>query len=312
MKINSPFSLVSGASLFLLFAFLLISPLLNAQDNAVKKEPSIKQGSMLKAKFNRSALRKYVQKIESGTISKEEMVDYIVKGGSLKQYKHYDRLRSFFVGDPEYPLLNLFLKKRFDHNSDPADNRLELLAVSLAAGANPNFHVESARITKHDNLAPVLQACAGGDIEALELFVQYAGDLELREEVYTGTEGPCLATAKSLDMLNWLLLHGANIHFKDEYGKTLLHLAVESNASLEKIRWLIDQGISPHIKDQEGNQAISRVHDFISVHERNIQNFKDNASNSLEGQEKLQSSIKSENEIIAHLQKVAESLKEPK
>ena len=266
-----------------LFKVACLSSLqLYAEESALNQQTKIKQGSRLKAMFNRSDLRDYAQKIRSGEITEQEIRDYIVKGGSLDQHVLYDGMKNFFVGAPQYSLLNFFIKRRFELDQPLAENRLEILSILLSAGANPNFNIESAGITKSANLAPILQSCSSNDLEALKLLYKHDGNIELTEDTYARTAGPCIAEAQSVEVLDWLLAAGANIDYIDEYDQTLLDLAVTRYDSNEKVKWLINQGVSPKIGSSGIDKLIERVNYSLAEHKKNLKSAIDN-SKSFEG-----------------------------
>jgi len=290
--------LVIGA-VVLLVTLLFMSFQSKNQETFMNKEPAIKQGSKVKALMSRSELRRYAIKIESGEITEDEVREYIIKGGSIDQYKYYDYSRSFFVGTPQYSLLNRFIQSRYytDQQNKPED-RLQILSLFLSAGANPNFNVESAGISKSGNLAPILQACSGDDIEAVKLLYKYGGNIELKEKTYLGFAGPCLAEAQTIELLDWLLAEGADLLYEDEYGRTLLDLSVTQSGDNEKIRWLMSQGISSKIGSSGIGDLIEIVNESLSKNRKKLSNLKVDTLNPSQFQENLESEIKVEEEKI--------------
>ncbi|KAK4450411.1 ankyrin repeat-containing domain protein [Podospora aff. communis PSN243] len=62
----------------------------------------------------------------------------------------------------------------------------------------------------------------------------------------------------NLDVLKWLLDHGADINCPFEYGSSLLHAAV-NRKNLELVKFLVDNGIDTSIKNGKGETALDKA-----------------------------------------------------
>lgn len=242
-----------------------------ASEREMNTETSLKRGSWFSQKFNRKTLRKYAEKMVARTITQEEMIDYISKGGSIDKLKSYNSSKNFFIGKSDYSILSLFLKQRYEHDESPVKDRLAILTMLLKVGANPNFTISDNDVSSTSHMSPILHAAATDDIEALTLFLKYSGNLELIEKNYLGNIGPALALANEVTTLDWLLANGANVHFKDSQDRTLLHLVADSNATIDKIKWLLSKGLSATEKDTYRKSPIQLVDDAILGWEQKIQ-----------------------------------------
>ncbi|KAK0610869.1 ankyrin repeat-containing domain protein [Immersiella caudata] len=65
----------------------------------------------------------------------------------------------------------------------------------------------------------------------------------------------------NLDVLKWLLGHGADINCPFPAGSSLLHGAVDKR-NLELVKFLVENGIDMSIKDRKGQTALERAQKF--------------------------------------------------
>lgn len=229
---------------------------------------TIRPGGAIAELANRSALRAYAVKISEGSITANEMADYLIKGGSYQREKSYDRVHDFFVGSDQGSILRFFIDgPRGVESRLPAD-RLKSLQLLLDVGADPNLQGPSDSVGGENLLSPTLFAAAGNDLEALKLLIAKGGNLALREEKYAGHYGPALGLATRPDVLDFLLKNGAQPSFTDENGNNFLALAVERNHAshqLEKIGWLLDHGVSPHAANRSKDTAVTRAQAVLDM-----------------------------------------------
>lgn len=244
----------------------------------------IKPGGAIAELANRSALRAYAVKIVDGSITADEVVDYLVKGGSYQREKSYDRVHDFFVGGDQASILRYFIDgPRGVEGRLPVD-RLKSLKILLDVGADPNLAGPSNNVGGENLLSPTLFAAAGNDLEALKLLVSKGASLEQREEKYLGMYGPALALATRADVLDFLLDKGAKVDFTDENGSNLLLLAVERTGApnqVGKIAWLLDRGVSPRAPNQWKDTAETRAKTLLEVWDERLKENKDRLNLSL-------------------------------
>ncbi len=278
---------------------------------AINEDELPKKGSWLSAKLNRKALREYSSKLQSRTITRQEAVDYIAKGGSIDALQYYDRVRTFFHSEPRYSLLTTFIRKRYDHHEEPAENRLQLLKLFLEVGANPNFLIQPSGLHNDGYLAPVLHAAAADDVDALKVLLAYGASLELTEETYLGAVGPALALANRINTLNWLLKNGASLDAKDEQGRTLLHMAVVQNASLDKVNWLLGHGLDAAAKDKYGDSPIDKVNQLIESIQYKISSYRTQLLEARASTQDLLAYIAADQAVIEQLEAIRSRLTNP-
>ena len=107
---------------------------------------------------------------------------------------------------------------------------------------------------------PLYVACALGYdyMDAIALLLDYSADVNIADEDgYTPLIINTFSLSNSLNAItitNYLLLHGADINFKDIDGNTALHYALAYGRSSEHARYLIRRGADPlHIKNKASN-----------------------------------------------------------
>jgi uncharacterized protein len=78
------------------------------------------------------------------------------------------------------------------------------------------------------------------------------------DHVFRG-EPPLLRTirAKRLQLLDWLVEHGADINFQDPSGYSGLHYAVKGTHSLAHVAELLNHGANPDLKARDASTPVS-------------------------------------------------------
>ena len=61
---------------------------------------------------------------------------------------------------------------------------------------------------------------------------------------------------ENVEVLKFLVSHGADIHAKNGYGNTPLHAAAVSNMNVEVAKFLVDSGADMDAKDNYGNTPL--------------------------------------------------------
>jgi hypothetical protein len=224
-------------------------------------------GGWLRALFHRGTLRELSKKIEKGTITPEEVRQYVDAGGSLDRLKSYDALRDFEAGSADVPLLNYFVAA--DPRRPPQAGRIESLEILLSAGADPNRTYAKGVLASRGAIAPTLLAVASDDREALERFLKHRGNLELVHPGYLCDYGPALALAESAEMGEFLLSRGANLSYVDGDGNTLLHKVVRRPAPIAVRRtqaaWLLSKKVPAAAVNRDGQTALDLVRQEIAI-----------------------------------------------
>ncbi|OGP71565.1 MAG: hypothetical protein A2W09_05665 [Deltaproteobacteria bacterium RBG_16_50_11] len=117
----------------------------------------------------------------------------------------------------------------------------------LKEGQNPN--VVSGGVT------PLRSAAATRDMKLLMLLLRYKADPN-----YPGDgEGNALMSATGdTQIFMTLVAHKANIHARDNYGRTVLMWAA-LHGTEEVVSFLCRMGVDPEAKDKGGNTALSEA-----------------------------------------------------
>lgn len=63
---------------------------------------------------------------------------------------------------------------------------------------------------------------------------------------------------KKIGMVKKILIRGADINFRNIFGKTALHYAIEESLDESIIRFLIGRGANPHLEDIMGWDCCSK------------------------------------------------------
>jgi len=112
----------------------------------------------------------------------------------------------------------------------------EIVKILLDAGADPN-------IVYVNSMTPLLYAASSNDNDIVELLVDAGADVNAKNR--DGTNAFMYGTP---DILNILAKGNIDINFKDEEGKTYLHLAAERGL-VPAVELLLEKGANPDIKD---------------------------------------------------------------
>ena len=93
------------------------------------------------------------------------------------------------------------------------------------------------------------------DQKMAELLLSHGAEID---PVFRG-ETPLLQTVKSrrLKLLDWLVNHGADIHFQDDNGYTALHYAARGSHTIAEVGRLIKLGARTDIKSKDGKTPIN-------------------------------------------------------
>jgi len=116
------------------------------------------------------------------------------------------------------------------------DRDEKIVKILLDAGADPN-------IIYTNSMTPLLYAAYYKENEIVELLVDAGADVNAKNR--DGTNAFMYGTD---DILNILAKGNININFKDEEGKTYLHLAAERGLE-PAVELLLEKGANPDIKD---------------------------------------------------------------
>lgn len=63
---------------------------------------------------------------------------------------------------------------------------------------------------------------------------------------------------KKIGMVKRILIRGADINYRNKFGKTALHYAVEEGLDEIYIKFLLGRGANPHLEDSMGWDCCSK------------------------------------------------------
>jgi ankyrin repeat protein len=107
----------------------------------------------------------------------------------------------------------------------------------------------------YDGVTPLMSAAANGNIELLNLLLKYGA----KPDYPTSAGGTALMSAtRHTEIFRVLINHGANIHARDNYGRTVLIWAA-LHGTEEVVALLCTMGADPNIKDKGDNTALSEA-----------------------------------------------------
>jgi len=123
-------------------------------------------------------------------------------------------------------------------------NNCSVVELFLRLGQDPNVDRGGG--------TPLMDAAANGNIELLQLLLKYGA----KPDYLTSAGGTALMSAVGhTEIFKILINHGANIHARDNYGRTVLIWAA-LHGTEEVVALLCTMGADPDIKDKGGNTAI--------------------------------------------------------
>jgi len=111
---------------------------------------------------------------------------------------------------------------------------------------------------KSKETMPLANAILTGNIKEVRRSLESGVDLN---QIIEGEQ--CypihFAVNSSLEIMQLLIDHGADVNVKDQKGKTPLHIVAAVKPSIEKMQLLIDNGADVNAVDQDGKTPLSYV-----------------------------------------------------
>jgi len=122
---------------------------------------------------------------------------------------------------------------------------------------------EQYRPSMHRGFEDIHAAVACGTLEAVREFVEHKGvyyaSLDkiyyapLNKDWFGRTPLHTAARYNSdVEVLKYLVSHGADVNAKEFYGNTPLHVAAEFNSNVEVLKYLVSQGADVQAKNNDG------------------------------------------------------------
>jgi len=129
------------------------------------------------------------------------------------------------------------------------------LWYALAWGQNPDLArtlLENGATPDHNS---VRSAIWDQDLKMVELLQSFGANID--PVIHNETPLLQIVKSKRLQLLKWLIDHGANINFQDHEGYSPLHYAVAKDCNRAQIQELLRYGAKPALKAKNGDSPIS-------------------------------------------------------
>ncbi len=126
-------------------------------------------------------------------------------------------------------------------------NNCIVVEYFLQLGQNPNL--------ERDGGTSLMSAAANGNTELLKLLLKYGADPDLPGD---GKATALMSATGHTEIFKILVNHGANIHARDNYGRTILIWAA-LHGTEEVVALLCKMGVDPEIRDKGGNTALTEA-----------------------------------------------------
>ena len=132
------------------------------------------------------------------------------------------------------------------------NNNVNVVELFLQLGQDPNK--ESVDETVSGG-TPLMSAAANGNIELVKLLLKFGAKPDYPT---SGRHTALMSATGHTEIFKILVNHGANIHARDNYGRTVLIWAA-LHGTEEVVALLCEMGADPEIKDKGGNTAVSEA-----------------------------------------------------
>ena len=126
-------------------------------------------------------------------------------------------------------------------------NNCSVVEYFLQLGQNPNL--------ERGGGTPLMSAAANGNIELLNLLLKYGADPDSPGD---GKATALMSATGHTEIFKILVNHGANIHARDNYGRTVLIWAA-LHGTEEVVALLCEMGADAKTKDKGGNTALTEA-----------------------------------------------------
>lgn len=139
------------------------------------------------------------------------------------------------------------------------NNHLDLVRLFFAHGIASDFRADPS----DSSMAPlIIAAVSGGHLSMLELLREHHASVNVDPHsnfavspLLTAIAAYQLVPSNQMEVISWLLEHGADANEKNIYGKVIFHEAVLRNR-MDMTQLLIQHGASVHLQNVVGNTAL--------------------------------------------------------
>ncbi len=128
-------------------------------------------------------------------------------------------------------------------------DNVNVVELFLKIGQNPNRESDKAI----PDGTPLMSAAANGNVKLLKLLLKYGATPDYPT---SGKHTALMSAIGHTEIFEILINHGANIHARDSYGRTVLIWAA-LHGTEEVVTLLCKMGADPDTKDKGGNTALS-------------------------------------------------------
>ena len=130
-------------------------------------------------------------------------------------------------------------------------DNVNVVELFLKLGQDPNMESDKAI----SDVTPLMSAAANGNTKLLKLLLKYGA----KPDYPTSSGHTALMSAIGhTDIFEILVSHGADIHARDGYGRTVLIWAA-LHGTEEVVTLLCKMGANSELKDKGGNTALSEA-----------------------------------------------------
>lgn len=126
-------------------------------------------------------------------------------------------------------------------------NNCNVVELFLKLGQDPNVDRGGG--------TPLMDAAANRNIELVQLLLKYGAKPDFPT---AGQHTALMSATGHTEIFKILINHGANIHARDNYGRTVLIWAA-LHGTEEVVALLCEMGADPKIKDKGGNTALIKA-----------------------------------------------------
>lgn len=130
-------------------------------------------------------------------------------------------------------------------------NNVNVVELFLQLGQDPNKESDEAI----PDGTPLMSAGANGNIELFKLLLKYGAKPDYPT---SGKHTALMSAIGHTEIFKILVNHGANIHARDNYGRTVLIWAA-LHGTEEVVVLLCKMGADPQVKDKGGNTALTQA-----------------------------------------------------
>ncbi len=101
----------------------------------------------------------------------------------------------------------------------------------------------------------LIDAIKRGDLNKVIDLIKAGANINTRDKINSWTPLHYAVSGNHFDIVRHLIIHGADVNAKDDYGRTPLHIAA-GKGYLEIVKYLVEHGADINAKDSDGKTPI--------------------------------------------------------